>query len=92
MTAHLHYRVFNIPIGATIGIHNKFTESWNACNSAKEWASPQFLRRFISKKVFRTVQFPRRIDVGKAEVKYEDGCLILTAKFYRSELQTCRML
>jgi len=31
------------------------------------------------KKVFRTVQFPRRIDVGKADVKYENGCLILTA-------------
>ena len=30
-------------------------------------------------KVFRTVQFPRRIDVGKAEIKYENGFLILTA-------------
>ena len=33
----------------------------------------------IPKKVFRTVQFPRRIDVGKADVKYENGCLVLTA-------------
>ena len=33
----------------------------------------------VPKKVFRTVQFPRRIDVGKADVKYENGCLILTA-------------
>ena len=30
-------------------------------------------------KLFRTVQFPRRIDVGKAEIKYENGFLILTA-------------
>ena len=32
-----------------------------------------------AKRMFRTVQFPRRIDVAKVEVKYEDGCLILTA-------------
>jgi len=32
-----------------------------------------------AKRMFRTVQFPRRIDVQKAEVKYEDGYLILTA-------------
>jgi len=32
-----------------------------------------------AKRMFRTVQFPRRIDVGKTEVKYEDGYLILTA-------------
>ena len=32
-----------------------------------------------AKRMFRTVQFPRRIDVRKAEVKYEDGYLILTA-------------
>src|SRR5712692_1667024 len=31
------------------------------------------------KKVFRVVQFPRRIDVTKAEAQYGDGCLILTA-------------
>ncbi len=35
--------------------------------------------RPASKKVFRTVQFPRRIDVGKADVKCENGCLVLTA-------------
>ena len=29
------------------------------------------------KKVFRAVQFPRRIDVGKAEALYGDGCLFL---------------
>src|SRR5437870_5318799 len=28
------------------------------------------------KKVFRTVQFPRRIDVNKAQAAYENGCLI----------------
>ena len=33
----------------------------------------------IAKKVFRTVQFPRRIDVNKAEATYADGCLVLTA-------------
>jgi HSP20 family molecular chaperone IbpA len=32
-----------------------------------------------AKKVFRTVQFPRRIDVSKAEARYADGCLVLTA-------------
>ena len=32
-----------------------------------------------AKTMFRTVQFPRRIDVKKAEVRYEDGYLILTA-------------
>jgi HSP20 family molecular chaperone IbpA len=31
------------------------------------------------KKVFRVVQFPRRIDVTKAEAQYGDGCLFLTA-------------
>ena len=36
-------------------------------------------RGLAPKKVFRTVQFPRRIDVAKAEIKYENGCLILTA-------------
>ena len=33
----------------------------------------------IAKKVFRTVQFPQRIDVNKAEATYADGCLVLTA-------------
>jgi HSP20 family molecular chaperone IbpA len=32
-----------------------------------------------SKKVFRTVEFPRRIDVRKAEARYTNGYLILTA-------------
>jgi HSP20 family molecular chaperone IbpA len=32
-----------------------------------------------AKKVFRTIEFPRRIDVHKAEAKYEDGYLVLTA-------------
>jgi len=32
-----------------------------------------------AKRMFRTIQFPRRIDVKKAEVRYEDGYLILTA-------------
>jgi HSP20 family molecular chaperone IbpA len=32
-----------------------------------------------SKKLFRVVQFPRRIDVTKAEAQFGDGCLILTA-------------
>ena len=32
-----------------------------------------------AKKVFRTIEFPRRIDVSKAEAKYVDGCLVLTA-------------
>ena len=31
------------------------------------------------KKVFRTVEFPRRIDVSKAEARYSNGYLILTA-------------
>ena len=31
------------------------------------------------KKLFRTVQFPRRIDVSKAEARYENGCVVLTA-------------
>ena len=31
------------------------------------------------KKVFRAIQFPRRIDVTKAEASYGDGCLSLTA-------------
>lgn len=31
------------------------------------------------KKVFRAVQFPRRVDAGKAEAHYCDGCLVLTA-------------
>jgi len=31
------------------------------------------------KKLFRTIQFPRRIDVNKAEARYENGCLVLTA-------------
>ena len=33
----------------------------------------------MARKVFRTVQFPRRIDVNKAEATYADGYLILTA-------------
>src|SRR5215471_16060183 len=32
-----------------------------------------------SKKLFRVVQFPRRIDVTKAEAYYADGRLVLTA-------------
>ena len=32
-----------------------------------------------AKKIFRTVQFPRRIDVSKAEASYANGCLVLTA-------------
>jgi HSP20 family molecular chaperone IbpA len=32
-----------------------------------------------SKKLFRAVQFPRRIDVTKAEALYGDGCLFLVA-------------
>ena len=32
-----------------------------------------------AKRMFRTVRFPRRIDVRKTEVKYEDGYLILIA-------------
>ena len=32
-----------------------------------------------SKKLFRVVQFPRRIDVTKAEAQYGDGCLVVTA-------------
>jgi HSP20 family molecular chaperone IbpA len=32
-----------------------------------------------SKKLFRVVQFPRRIDAAKAEAHYSDGCLVLTA-------------
>jgi len=31
-----------------------------------------------AKKIFRTVQFPRRIDVSKAEASYANGCLVLT--------------
>ena len=31
------------------------------------------------KKVFRTVEFPRRIDVSKASARYSNGCLVLTA-------------
>ena len=30
-------------------------------------------------KLFRAVEFPRRIDVNKAEATYENGCLIVTA-------------
>src|SRR5262245_32729271 len=33
----------------------------------------------MARKVFRTVQFPRRIDVNKAEATYADGYLVLTA-------------
>jgi HSP20 family molecular chaperone IbpA len=33
----------------------------------------------MARKVFRTVQFPRRIDVNKAEATYSDGYLVLTA-------------
>ena len=32
-----------------------------------------------AKKIFRTVQFPRRIDVSRAEASYANGCLVLTA-------------
>jgi len=32
-----------------------------------------------AKKIFRTVEFPRRIDVTKAEARLADGCLVLTA-------------
>src|ERR1051326_40326 len=31
------------------------------------------------KKVFRSVQFPRRIDVNRSEALYGDGCLFLIA-------------
>jgi HSP20 family molecular chaperone IbpA len=31
------------------------------------------------KTVFRSVEFPRRIDVNKAGAIYRNGCLILTA-------------
>jgi HSP20 family molecular chaperone IbpA len=31
------------------------------------------------KKVFRVVQFPRRIDVNKVEATYAEGCLVLIA-------------
>jgi len=31
------------------------------------------------KKVFRTIEFPRRIDMSRAEAKYENGRLVLTA-------------
>jgi HSP20 family molecular chaperone IbpA len=32
-----------------------------------------------AKKIFRTVEFPRRIDVSKVEARYANGCLVLTA-------------
>src|SRR5262245_64426444 len=32
-----------------------------------------------TKKIFRTVEFPRRIDVRKAEARFLNGCLVLTA-------------
>jgi HSP20 family molecular chaperone IbpA len=32
-----------------------------------------------SKKLFRTIEFPRRIDVTKEEAKYANGCLVVTA-------------
>ena len=32
-----------------------------------------------ARRLFRAIKFPRRIDVNKAEAKYEDGCLVLTA-------------
>jgi len=35
--------------------------------------------RWASKKAFRTVEFPHRIVVRKAEARYENGCLIVTA-------------
>jgi HSP20 family molecular chaperone IbpA len=35
--------------------------------------------RNTSKKLFRVVQFPRKIDVTKAEAQYGEGCLVLTA-------------
>jgi HSP20 family molecular chaperone IbpA len=31
------------------------------------------------KRLFRVVQFPRRVDVTKAEAQYGEGCLVLTA-------------
>lgn len=35
--------------------------------------------RVVGKRIFRTIEFPRRIDVNKAEAIYADGCVILTA-------------
>jgi len=35
--------------------------------------------RIAAKKIFRTVEFPRRIDVTKAEARFTNGCLVLTA-------------
>jgi len=32
-----------------------------------------------AKKIFRTVEFPRRIMVNKAEARFVNGCLVLTA-------------
>jgi HSP20 family molecular chaperone IbpA len=32
-----------------------------------------------AKKIFRTVEFPRRIDVGKVEARYANGQLVVTA-------------
>ena len=32
-----------------------------------------------SKKIFRTVEFPRRIMVNKAEARFVNGCLVVTA-------------
>jgi HSP20 family molecular chaperone IbpA len=31
-----------------------------------------------AKKIFRTIEFPRRIDTNRAEARYEDGYLVLT--------------
>jgi HSP20 family molecular chaperone IbpA len=31
------------------------------------------------KKIFRTIQFPRHIDVNKAEARFENGCIVFTA-------------
>jgi HSP20 family molecular chaperone IbpA len=32
-----------------------------------------------AKKIFRTVEFPRRIEANKAEARFVNGCLVLTA-------------
>ena len=37
------------------------------------------------RKVFRTIEFPRRIDVRKAEASYADGCLVVTATSTRAK-------
>jgi len=39
----------------------------------------QAVSRIATKKIFRTVEFPRRIDVTKAEARFANGWLVLTA-------------